>query len=729
MLEDCRRILFLVLGGMLLWGLPVEAQRVSVVANQASANVSFWLLYPDGTREAQKLRVGESLAVPNPDGAEVAFRFGSKVARQPLRQDGIHAFSDPTGKLELFYLGPEFPPEFQMKPFPSPWKREDYYLTIPVKIYADENIPLVFDIWKRKVEARFAEVSKVLEKTCFVRLEIVSFSVWRSNPESPDLHTLLQDFERQVPLTPKTLSIGFTSHRNFVKAGVTELGVARTPFYPRILLREEAPQITDIERLETLLHELGHFFGAVHTTDDNSIMRMVLKERLGRKAEFCISFDPINTLVMNFWIREYRRQEMRQIATLRNDSRLEIIGAYRMICEFADRQREQGGNVPENPNVDVLLKILEGASVPQEMLVSAPRSVPVRPSAPEESKDMDSDEESGVDPEDPLGIRSEEASPPERNEESVPEPKPASPVGANPEDPLGIMRDSSEESRDLEDISEEPVPEKPTVKKTPETPLEQLEAIRETLMADGWKTEKVTPYTLPSRTTQYVLVSTLISVLSDDWLNRGVTSGKITPDAYGERMVRYAAAAALEVGGDAPASEPRGRVARQAFVLALEVLFEPSGTLQNLPVYGKRFRALETAEIRKIRREHVQNVTIFGRSDLCQHFWVSAALAVHLDPSAVEIIGLEKERKDAAPGGSGFDVTDLNADLAGVGFARSVMDGTIPLEKVIRKFRFEEIVPSKIRLPKALKHPETREEEDETLNRLREAVQEHQAQF
>jgi hypothetical protein len=63
-----------------------------------------------------------------------------------------------------------------------------------------------------------------------------------------------------------------------------------------------------------------------------------------------------------------------------------------------------------------------------------------------------------------------------------------------------------------------------------------------------------------------------------------------------------------------------------------------------------------------------QRITLHGRSDLSQHFWVSAGLAVLSDDTKSMTVGLAKELMDSA-GGSGFSFVDLTADRAGTLFA------------------------------------------------------------
>lgn len=60
-----------------------------------------------------------------------------------------------------------------------------------------------------------------------------------------------------------------------------------------------------------------------------------------------------------------------------------------------------------------------------------------------------------------------------------------------------------------------------------------------------------------------------------------------------------------------------------------------------------------------------QRVHLAGRSDLAQHYSVSAALAAVAGTPLADAVGLYKELEDAGGGGSGFSFVDLAADRAG----------------------------------------------------------------
>jgi hypothetical protein len=100
----------------------------------------------------------------------------------------------------------------------------------------------------------------------------------------------------------------------------------------------------------------------------------------------------------------------------------------------------------------------------------------------------------------------------------------------------------------------------------------------------------------------------------------------------------------------------------QAAILALGVILGDD----RVAAVGRREVYTGTAEHREAMRREVQ---ILGRSDLSQHFWVSAALSVLSDPSRALTVGITKELKDATPGGSGFSFVDMAANLAGIRFA------------------------------------------------------------
>ncbi|MDO4630427.1 MAG: hypothetical protein Q4C70_14710, partial [Planctomycetia bacterium] len=392
-----------------------DAEKVTILTNQAPVPVRFWIEEtPGGERVEKTLLRGDTAVISNPQAATAVFEYGAELVQLQLAQDEIYLFAPMEGKMELLGIGPNYPggkvpSRFSGKNaearnsanngktggavnggavngdvFPT--------LTIPVVIYMDESIPMAVAPWEKRVRERVAEASAILEKTCFTRLEIQEFKSWQSDPKCENLGDMLKDFEGKSRLPQGVLAIGFTANRHAPHTRM-ELGVARQPFMGPILLREEAPQITEVERLETLLHEMGHFLGAVHTSDENSVMRTVMRERLARDVNFTIAFDPLNALAMNLWVRQFLRGDGKRVRTIDPDVVDGLEAVYRMVQRIAEEQKAAGMEVLPNPNVDIFLKILDKMRElhRSRLVVSVPRTspspilTPAQPVTPETS--------------------------------------------------------------------------------------------------------------------------------------------------------------------------------------------------------------------------------------------------------------------------------------------------------------------------------------------------------
>jgi hypothetical protein len=97
-------------------------------------------------------------------------------------------------------------------------------------------------------------------------------------------------------------------------------------------------------------------------------------------------------------------------------------------------------------------------------------------------------------------------------------------------------------------------------------------------------------------------------------------------------------------------------------------VLENTALLQVLSLYAvnRGVKHFINTDIQPQMKSSVKKkVTLYGRSDLPQHFLVSAGLAVSAGSRLANFIGLAKEVEDA-DGGSGFSFADLAADKAGV---------------------------------------------------------------
>jgi hypothetical protein len=100
----------------------------------------------------------------------------------------------------------------------------------------------------------------------------------------------------------------------------------------------------------------------------------------------------------------------------------------------------------------------------------------------------------------------------------------------------------------------------------------------------------------------------------------------------------------------------------RAAVLALGKLLGDD----NVARVGGRDLDLGPSDDRAALRRRIR---IGDRTDLSQHFWVSAALAVLSDEQRSLAVGLSKEVMDSTPGGSGFSFIDMAANTAGIRLA------------------------------------------------------------
>jgi hypothetical protein len=152
--------------------------------------------------------------------------------------------------------------------------------------------------------------------------------------------------------------------------------------------------------------------------------------------------------------------------------------------------------------------------------------------------------------------------------------------------------------------------------------------------------------------------------------------GRRTGDDLSVYYVRAGASAARRL--------PKEQAA-PAFLLALGIALDDSSLLRSNLVTRTLWRRVEPDEARKQRLRVLGSPTLHGRHDLAQHFSVSAALSAAMGEQAAESAGLLKEMLDAR-GGSGFSFADLSADLAGIAFARRLLEKPDRLADIEKSF-------------------------------------------
>jgi hypothetical protein len=118
-----------------------------------------------------------------------------------------------------------------------------------------------------------------------------------------------------------------------------------------ILIRENAKQIHEPEKVEVLVHELGHFLGAAHSDHPQSAMRPVLGDGQARVRGFQIGFDDQNAKILRLISKEIRERSIRRYWELSEPTLRELR------VEYARLDQQQ----PSDPAAKQFLKTVDSA--------------------------------------------------------------------------------------------------------------------------------------------------------------------------------------------------------------------------------------------------------------------------------------------------------------------------------------------------------------------------------
>jgi hypothetical protein len=211
-------------------------------------------------------------------------------------------------------------------------------VTIPVKILVDEEEPARTGIWEQRLKRRVEAASAVFEKNFHIAFRVTAVGTWKSDNAITDFFDSLADFEKKVDPAPAKIAIGFTSQWPMARGRIHMAGT-RGPLHAHILVREGSPQINEAERLEFLIHELGHHLGAAHSPEWQSVMRPVLGDKRAGRSDFKMQFDPVNALAMAMVTEEIRRSNISRVSQLQYATRKRLEQIY----------RELARTMPEDP--------------------------------------------------------------------------------------------------------------------------------------------------------------------------------------------------------------------------------------------------------------------------------------------------------------------------------------------------------------------------------------------
>ncbi|MFW6125038.1 MAG: matrixin family metalloprotease, partial [Pirellulales bacterium] len=358
-------------------GAGSSGAEVVLIENRTSEDLAFRLSGAEGRSLDGRSVSGRLLPVAVTGRIAVAFRAGNKLRRFALEPNRAYAFVPSAEGARLAAIPLE----------PDPRKRRaavsDGKLlgglrprTVTVKLLVDDDEPSVRRLWEPKLRRRIAAASAVFQRHCNVTLKVVEVATWNSDDQAVDFAESLREFERGVDPGKAMVAVGFTSQYP-LPTGKTHLGGTRGPLHPWVLVREWSQHVTASERLEVLVHELGHYLGAAHSPERTSVMRPTMGDRLSHAKNFVIRFDALNALAMCLVARQRDDYRDRRRLGLRMDPA--AASAMRRIYATLDKR------MPMDPAAGQLLAMFGGPKPEKpfrwDLLVDPPDAPPGRPPA------------------------------------------------------------------------------------------------------------------------------------------------------------------------------------------------------------------------------------------------------------------------------------------------------------------------------------------------------------
>jgi hypothetical protein len=312
---------------------------VAVICNRSTADVRFLVAPINGDKQfgkakAYSLPSNDLVVIEIPRGQQM--RLEGDAGKYDIEPDASYYFGNwSSGKLGFSRISlstappaaePVIAASAAIDPA-TPSTAAERSPNISVKIFVDEEEAARPAIWSRRLRGRIAAASEILQKHCGIGLEVVDVGTWKSDNEIHDFDLAVGDFIAKADPGRARLAIGFSSQYQ-TPHGRTHLGGTRGPLQRHILLREWSQHVSEPEKLELLVHELGHHLGAAHSPETDAVMRPLLADRQSRAKKFIIRFDPLNTLAMNLVAEEVRERGIRQFSELTLPTKQKLRAIY-----------------------------------------------------------------------------------------------------------------------------------------------------------------------------------------------------------------------------------------------------------------------------------------------------------------------------------------------------------------------------------------------------------------
>lgn len=321
---------------------------IVVLANRTRGSVSFELADEQGAAQSASLARGATRAFTTRGQSTALFSENGELRRYEVQPGAVYYFHNRggAGPKELAHIllrRVEQPPivddKKDAKQTEQPQREpsdarsgSDGVFRLPVKILVDDDQRAARQYWEARLRRRVAAASQVFERSCGIGFEVAAAGVWNSSNRFGDFEATFAEFEREVEPAPGRLAIGFTSQHG-VPFGQLHADGFRPPLGMHILLRESSRYVSEAERTELLVHELGHWLGAVHCPESNSVMRPLLADRQALSRRFQIGFDPLNTLAMATVAEELRERSVDHFGMLGVAARRRLRDVYATLLE------------------------------------------------------------------------------------------------------------------------------------------------------------------------------------------------------------------------------------------------------------------------------------------------------------------------------------------------------------------------------------------------------------
>ena len=333
-----------------------------VVANQSERSVTFAIDRAAGRRDTFVIAPSVSQALTAGQSVSLAYRDRGEPRYFKLQPGNVYQIVEHDQRLLLEHvpladparLAWIHPPGDEPLIAAQAADSETSVGVVRVKLMVDDNEVAQPSVWQARLRRRVEEASKIIEAHCRMRLEIDGYETWSSDDSIDQFELLLREFVTQAKPAPGQLAIGFTSL--YARPdGPTRLGGIPGPFFPCLLIREWPQHHSEGERLEVLVHEVGHYLGAGHSADPTSAVRPTVGDRQANARKFPIGYDGLNTLAMNLVADELRRRPVQHLSFLAPETKRQLATIYLTL----------GRNLPSDPAAWKFIGML-GASAPDD---------------------------------------------------------------------------------------------------------------------------------------------------------------------------------------------------------------------------------------------------------------------------------------------------------------------------------------------------------------------------